>query len=123
MAYFGPVSGSVPALMEIPGQHVGSDNVGARLSMKAGDIEHKRNGVTISLRSWSNTHSWRIVYKHLTATEVGDLRDFFEVRVFKFYPDALPASNYTVRWAGTEFLPEVNYPGSYRLSFEIEEVI
>lgn len=121
MAYLESIDGSV-ADFTLPREHTSGDSFFDSIPRKAADIEHQRNGVTVSLRAWRTVRTWRAVYNHLTKAQVEALQAFHGLRVFRLHPSWMPSLYYTVKWSNVEFQPEYNSPDSYKLTFAMEEV-
>jgi len=121
MAKLSSIDGSV-ADFTLPENNIGGDYVVFSLPSKSADVESSRNGVTISLRKWRSVHKWRMKFNRISSDDVEDLREYFEIRVFKMHPHGFTPIFNTVRWVEPEFLPNYISPGYYNLAFTIEEV-
>lgn len=122
-AKFVALSGASPADFTLPDAQVGGDNPENVIRRQQSNITLTRNGVVVSERVWTQVQRWTINYNVLSSFNVAAFLNFFNAKVFKLQPFGNDSTEYTVRWADSEFKPVQVSPGFYKLTFTIEEVL
>jgi len=107
LAAFGtdPFGGSDAPAYYLPTYHLGSDDLQETHRKGAAEVVHTRMGAPVSVRPWTTFKRWRVNFNMIEESEIGDIQDYFEARIFNLLPTGDPAISISVRWVGTEFVP------------------
>lgn len=108
------------ASLTLPSFSIDGDDGARALSESSGDIVHRRAGQIISVRSWGQIKTLRLVFKNLNEVEIANLRAYWRIRVFYFYEDTF-GPVHTVYWRG-DFSPEAVSPSKFNITADLEEL-
>jgi hypothetical protein len=106
----------------LPRIHMTSDNLTRVLSRNVARIVHKRQGQTVSARTFTSWGVWRCAFVAITEAKLDELWVFCQAGVFRLLPTGDPGTYYTVYWDDQDFRPDYLGNGKYSISFTIEEV-